>query len=95
MDERVRLPTRYLQTGWKQLEQQDSEISSLTSGTRETSSLHATSTCEMELGSHFSGNLRRIDARKRLFLVKKKNTNNQKTKPTIYCHLLFIAFSVH
>lgn len=88
MYERERLHTRYLSAAWLGAVKAARQISSPTSGTGE--SVHATSSCEMELRSQFYGNLHRIFARKkRLFMVFKR------TKSRIYCHFLFVAFSAH
>lgn len=65
MDERERLHTRYLSAAWLEAVKAAKQISGPSSGTRETSYVHATSTCEMELRSQFYGNLHRIYARKK------------------------------
>lgn len=65
MDERERLHTRYLSAAWLEAVKAARQIS--TSGTGETSSIYATSTCEMEPRSQFYGNLHRIFARKKGF----------------------------
>lgn len=65
MDEREGLHKRYLSAAWLEAVKAARQISSPASGTGETSSVHATSTCEMELRSQFYGNLHRIFARKK------------------------------
>lgn len=62
MYEWERLHTRYLSAAWLEAVKAARQISSPTSGTGE--SVHATSSCEMELRSQFYGNLHRIFARK-------------------------------
>lgn len=90
MDERERLHTRYLFAAWLEAVKAARQISSPTSGTGETSSVRATSTCEMELRPNFMAIY--IE-----FLPEKKNiiSGFKRTKPRIYYHFLFVAFSIH
>lgn len=92
MDERERLHTRYLFAAWLEAVKAARQISSPTSGTGETSSVHATSTCEMELRPNFMAIYIEFLPEKK---KKKVISGFKRTKPRIYYHFLFVAFSIH